>query len=174
MFIAHELIVDLACGAAQARLVNLVGRGDLSGPSQAAYEQGLERALRVGPFGHVPGVSKLVRVRFLDPVYREDGMTVGLRWEAAGATGGMFPVLDADISLAPAGEGGTRLGLAGSYRAPLGRLGAGLDLTVLHHAATATIRSLLAVIAGALASPAVPAGPATAHRQRARPEAAPS
>jgi len=40
-------------------------------------------------------------------------------------TGGLFPVLDADITLTPAGEQTTRLALAGVYRPPLGRLGEG-------------------------------------------------
>jgi hypothetical protein len=43
-------------------------------------------------------------------------MSVALRREATGATGRLFPVLDADISLSPAGEHTARLALAGSYR----------------------------------------------------------
>lgn len=154
VFTAHELVVDLASGAAQARLVNLVRGGALRGPSQAAYEWGLEGMIRVGPFGEVRGASKLVQVRFLDPVYRGEVMTVGLRWEATGPAGSLFPVLDADITVAPAGENTARVALVGSYRVPLGRLGASLDKAVLHHVATATIRSLLAGVADALTSPA--------------------
>ena len=45
---------------------------------------------------------------------------LALRWEATGAGGRLFPVLDADLTLAPDGEG-TVLPLAGSYRPPLGR-----------------------------------------------------
>ena len=84
-------------------------------------------------------------------------MTVGLRWEAAGAAGGLFPVLDANISISPAGGETARLALAGSYRPPLGRLGAGLDGAILHRVATATMRCLLHSVAEALVSPA-PAG----------------
>jgi hypothetical protein len=145
MFAAHELALEVSFGAAQARLVNLVHG---------------ERLIRVGPLGDVPGASKLVRVRFLDPVYRGDAMTLGLRWEATGVTGGLFPVLDADITLMPAGEHTSRLALAGSYRPPLGRLGAGLDRVILNQVATATIRALLHEVAGALASPR----PAAEHR----------
>jgi hypothetical protein len=154
VFIAHELVVDLASSAAQARLVNLVRGGALRGPSQAAYEWGLEGMIRVGPFGEVRGVSKLVQVRFLDPVYRGEVMTVGLRWEATGPAGSLFPVLDADIAVAPAGENTARVALAGSYRVPIGRLGASLDKAVLHHVAIVTIRTLLAGVADALTSPA--------------------
>jgi hypothetical protein len=100
---------------------------------------------------------KLVRVRYLDPVCRGDVMTLALRWEATGVTGALFPVLDADITLTPAGQQGTRLALAGSYRAPLGGLGAGLDKAILNRVGTATIRALLRNVAGSLASPGMTA-----------------
>jgi hypothetical protein len=93
-------------------------------------------------------------VSFLDPADCGGATTVGLRWEATGAAAGLFPVLDADITLTPEGEQRTRLALAGSYRAPLGRLGAGLDKAILHRVAAATIRALLADVADALTSPA--------------------
>lgn len=154
VFITCETMLDLTYRAAQARLANLVNGGGLTGPSQAAYERGLEGTIRVGPFGDMPGASKLVRVRFLDPVYRDDIMTVALRWEAAGATGGLFPVLDADITLTPAGENTARLAMTGSYRPPLGRLGADLDRMLMHRVATATLRQLLGSAAETLTSPA--------------------
>ena len=109
----------------------------------------------MGPAG--PVAAKLVRVRFLDPVYRSDVMTVGLRWEAAGAAGTLFPVLDANISISPAGDETARLTLEGSYRPTLGRLGATLDRAIMHKVATATMRCLLQSVAEALVSPA-PAG----------------
>lgn len=161
MFVAHDIVLGVGFGAAQARLANLVHGSRLNGASQAAYEAGLASAIRVGPFGEAPGVSKLVRVRFLDPVYRAEAMTVGLRWEATGITGGLFPVLDADISVTLTGERMTRLAMAGAYRPPLGRFGAGLDRAILNRMATATIRSLLRTVADALASPEAAAGTLT-------------
>lgn len=151
MFVAHHITLDVGFRPAQARLANLVcGRG-LNGASQAAYEAGLAGVIRVGPFGEVPGASKLVQVRFLDPVCHAEALTVGLRWEATGLTGGLFPVLDADISLVPEGEQKTRLALAGAYRPPLGSFGAGLDRAILNRVAAATIRTLLRSVANALA-----------------------
>ena len=168
MFVADELVLDIGFRAAQARLVNLARRGGLSGASEAAYEDELSAVIGVGPFGDVAGASKLVRVRFLDPVCRGDVMTLVLRWEAAGVTRGLFPVLDADISLTPAGQEATRLALAGSYRAPLGGVGAGLDRAVLNRVATATIRALLRNVADTLASPG------TAAARKARPLSGPA
>lgn len=153
MFVADEVVLDIGFRVAQARLVKLASSDGLSGPSEAAYQSGFSTVIRVGPFGDLPGVSKLVRVRLLDPVYRGDVMTLGLRWEATGVVSGLFPVLDADISVAPAGEQMTRLALTGSYRAPLGGLGAGLDRAILNRVATSTIRALLRNVAVTLANP---------------------
>jgi hypothetical protein len=117
MFVADELMLELSVGAARARLVNLARGGGLSAASEAAYQDGLAAVIRVGPFGDVPGASKVVRVRFLGPVYGDDAMRLALRWEATGVTSGLFPLLDADISLTPADEQTTRLPL-GSTRRP--------------------------------------------------------
>jgi hypothetical protein len=163
MFVVQDLIIGTGSRAAQVRFANLLRGNWLAETSQAACEGGVEGLLRVGPAG--PVAAKLVRVRFLDPVYRGDVMTVGLRWEAAGAAGTLFPVLDANISISPAGGETARLTLAGSYRPPLGRLGAGLDRAIMHRVATATVRCLLQNVADALVSPA-PAGTSAAGASR--------
>jgi hypothetical protein len=155
MFVAQELTIGTGSRAAQARFVNLLRGNWLAETSQEACDGGVVGQIRVGPAG--PVAAKLVRVSFLDPVYRGDVMTVGLRWEAAGAAGSLFPVLDANISISPAGDDTARLALAGSYRPPLGRVGAGLDRAVMHRVATATARCLLRSVAEALVIPA-PAG----------------
>ena len=155
MFVAQDLTIGTGSRTAQARFENLLHGNWLAEMSTAACEGGVEGLLRVGPAG--PVAAKLVRVSFLDPVYRGDVMTVGLRWEAAGAAGTLFPVLDANISVSPAGDETARLALAGSYRPPLGRLGAGFDRAIMHRVAAATVRCLLRSVAQALVSPA-PAG----------------
>ena len=169
MFIARELIVHAECGTARARLAQIASATGLASASQAAYHDGLTHLIRVGPLGDTPGVSKVVAVRVLDPVYRDDLMTVALRWEATGAAGGLFPVLDANISLAPAAEHATRLALTGSYRPPLGRIGTALDKAILNRVAAATIHGLLHSIAGALTSPAATSYPADHTSPRWRP-----
>ena len=141
--------------------------GGLTRVSHTAYQHGLNALLHVGPLGDVPGVSKLVAVRFLEPVDREDVTTMGLRWEATGAAAGLFPVLDANITLTPDGGHHTRLAFTGAHRALLGSLGAGLDRAILHHVAMATIRALLADAAAALTSPVTAAEGHTAPALRA-------
>jgi len=159
MFVTQALTIELGYRAAQARFTNLLRGNWLAAVSEAAYDDGLTGVLRVGPA--TPVAAKLVQVRFLDPVYRGDVMTVGLRWEATGPAGSLFPVLDADIAISPGGEKGTpaaqqpaRLALTGAYRPPLGRLGARLDQAVLHRIATATMRQLLGGVAETITNPA--------------------
>jgi hypothetical protein len=77
-------------------------------------------------------------------------MAIGLRWEATGVTGGLFPALDADIRLSADDDGSVRVTLTGSYRPPLGALGAGLDRLLLRTVATATLKALLARVAAVL------------------------
>ena len=127
--------------------------GGLTAVSEDAYEGALASLIRVGPFGDVPVVSKLVQVRSIGPVKREGVTTVWLRWEATGAANGLFPVLDADLLLTADGPGRSQVMLNGCYRPPFGRLGAGLDRALMHRVAAATIRALLRSVADGLATP---------------------
>jgi hypothetical protein len=151
MFLAEDVIVGTGTRQAQARFVSLLHGNWLAKASETAYGETVTGLLRVGPAGGV--AAKLVRVSFLDPIYRDDTMSVGLRWEAAGTTGGLFPVLDATITIGPETEKTARLALADSYRPPLGHLGAALDTAILHRVATATVRSLLHNVADTVTSP---------------------
>jgi hypothetical protein len=63
--IGRELIVHAEWGAAQGRLTRIAAVGGLTEVSQDAYEHGLAHLIRAGPFGDLPGVSKLVAVRVL-------------------------------------------------------------------------------------------------------------
>jgi hypothetical protein len=154
MFARHEVVLDLPFPVARSRLATLMRGGWLDSLSQDAYSEGLAGQVRVGPFGRVPGMSKLVEVRLLEPVPHDDVVVVPLRWEASGRIGRLFPVLDANLSLGEAGNGKTALRFAGVYRPPLAGVGEELDQIVLHRVADATVRSLLVRIAGVLTDPA--------------------
>jgi hypothetical protein len=143
MFLSDQRVLTISIAAAGARLANLAQSGWLCGASGAAYQDGVDHLVRVGLPGDLPGTSRLVRVQFLDPVYRVYSVTMGVRWEAIGVTGGLFPVLDANITLTAEGDQHTRMTLTGVYRPPLGALGAGLDRVLLHRVATATVHSLM-------------------------------
>lgn len=150
MFVSDERQLAVGFDAAATRLARLGGDGWMRGCSEAVYDGGMEYLMRVGPLGAVPGASKLVRVRIAEPVSRDGTICVGIRWEAAGPGGRLFPALDADIRLSRDGGQGPRLTLTGTYRPPLGTVGGGLDRLVLHAVASATIRALLSAVADAL------------------------
>jgi hypothetical protein len=156
MFVSDARVLPVSFDDAAARLAGLAHGGWLRGLSENVYQDGVEY-LRVGPLGAVPGTSRLVRVRFAEPVLRPAMMTVGLRWEVTGMTGGLFPALDADIRLID-DDDGVRVTLTGSYRPPFGTLGVELDRLLLRSVATATIKTLLTQIAAALEGTAGPAG----------------
>jgi hypothetical protein len=150
MFASHQVVLDMTFDRARARLAMLGNGGGLREPSERAYAEGLDGLIRVGPFGPLLGASKLVRVQLLEPVPRDDTVVLPLRWEATGATGRLFPVLDADLVLTGDGAECSTLALTGAYRPPLGGVGAALDRALLNRAAAATIRSLLSQIADSM------------------------
>lgn len=150
MFVWEEQTLTVSFAVAASRLARLAGAGWLREVSETVYQGGVEYLMRVGPAGTTPGMSRLVQVRFTEPAYRDGVMTVALRWEATGMTGGLFPALDADIKISAEEGESVTVTLTGSYRPPLGMLGAELDRLLLRAVATATIRTLLARIAATL------------------------
>lgn len=150
MFVHAELSVGAGFQAASAKLAALAHDGWLTQASADAYDSSMTGLARVGPRGNVPGISKLVRVYARDVLTLDHKAVLTLRWEATGVSGALFPALDADITLTPAGPDSSLLTLDGAYRPPLAALGVSLDRAVLHRVATPTARSLLEQIAQSL------------------------
>jgi len=161
MFIDDEVSLNVGLDAARTGLANLAVGDGLTSASEDAYGEGVTELIRVGPRGSGPGMSKLVQVRFQDLTERDDYAGLAVRWEATGPGGGLFPALDANVTVTPADERTTILRLAGSYRPPLGTLGAALDTAILHRVAAATIRTFLNDIAAAITRP--PASRSATH-----------
>jgi len=160
VFVGDEVLLDVSFAAARARLANLTRGGSLLSASKDAYGEGITGLARVGPLGSAPGISRLVEVHVRDLAETGDSARLALRWAATGPGGRLFPALDADLTLRPAGPQATALGLVGAYRPPLGGLGAGLDRAILHRVAAATIRAFLDRVADAIVRPAGAAAPA--------------
>jgi len=157
MFVSAEAVAEVGFDAAQARLTGLARGGWLAGASQEAFGE-LGRGLaRVGP---APAVSRLVEVQFGTIVTHGGSAVLPLRWQAAGTGSGLFPALDADITVAPYGEAATLIALAGVYRPPLGPVGAALDRVVLRRVAVATVRQFVRRVEEAIADPAAATAPA--------------
>ncbi len=154
MFVGSEVLLDVSFGVACTRVAALAHGGWLGHASGDAYREWHTGLARVGPLDSVPGMSRLVEVRFRDLVAHGESAVLALRWEAAGPGGGLFPVLDADLTLAPVTDAETTLRLAGSYRPPLGKVGAMLDLVALRRVAVATLRGFLERVGDAVVNPA--------------------
>ena len=117
--------------------------------AEAAYDEGEELLSRVGPFGTVPGFSKAVSMYLGKPRVRGEAFVIPLRWSAVGPTE-LFPVMEADLEIAPLGAHQTELRFSGSYDPPLGPVGRQLDRLLLHQLAEATVRALLSQLVAAL------------------------
>lgn len=138
-----EAVLDVGFDAACAGLVRAVSGEWLAAASAEAYGEWGKSLTRVGPQGTAWGVSRLVEVRFRELVTKGNSAVLIVRWEAVGSSGGLFPVLDADITLTSYGAAASLLALSGAYRPPLGALGAALDRVVLHRVAEATIQGFV-------------------------------
>jgi hypothetical protein len=162
MFTSDETSLDISFPAAQAALAGLVRRGLLGGASAQAYSDGITGLAQAGPAGTPPGLPGLAQVYFQDLKAYGGSALLALRWEVTGTGGGLFPVLDADVTLTPAGERSTTLRLAGVYRPPPGIAGDRLDQAVMARVYAATIRAFLHRIAQAILYDATAAGPEAA------------
>lgn len=151
MFVAEEASLPVSFGTARNRLARLIREGTLLTASRAAYEKHGGQLARVGPLGGAPGLSRLVEVQFGDLTSHDTRAVLAMRWRATGHGGGLFPTLDADLTLAPKSEQASLLRLAGVYRPPLGPVGAGLDQVLLNRVAAATVQAFLHQLAGTIA-----------------------
>ena len=118
MFVRDEVPLDVGFEVARDRLANLDSW--FLTASDHAYGEGIAGLARIGPRGSTPGMSRLAEIRFQSLAAGDGRPGLALRWEARGPGGRLFPVLDADLTLAPAGENAALLTLAGAYRPPLG------------------------------------------------------
>ena len=158
VFVGDHILMDVCLGSARRQLERLAHDGVLLSASEHAYGGGIADLVETA--GLTAGMSRLVGVQSGNLMETEGCARLWLRWEAIGSDGTLFPALDADLTLSPAGENTTLLMLAGVYRLPE-HAGAGLDLGVVRCFAAVTIDSFIARLACALMHPAgsaVPAG----------------
>jgi len=161
MFIGDQVLLDISYDQALRRLAALAGSEVLVQACETAYGDGLASlAGSAGPAGAARLAGLLAGKLAADGSWA----CLPMRWEAIGLDGGLFPALDADLTLTPAGEQTTVLAIAAAYRPP-SPAGAVLNRALVSAAAAATIRSFLARTACALARPAVAAVPRTAQER---------
>ena len=162
VFVGDHILMDVRFDSAGRRLERLARDGVLLSASEYAYGAGITGL--VAAAGLAAGMSRLAGVRPGDLMETEGCARLWLRWEAIGSDGTLFPALDADLTLSPAGENTTMLTLAGVYRLPE-HPEAGLDPGIVRCFADVTIDSFVARLACALMHPAGSAVPAERTRQ---------
>jgi hypothetical protein len=152
LFIGDHVLLNVGFADARARLENLADGGVLLGASEHAYgETIIGLAEEAGP---VACVSQLAGVR-PDDITETGGMAqLALQWEATTGDGGLFPALDAHLTLTAAGDQATVFALTGVFRPPPGLADAGLEQEIVRWFAAAAMRVFLTRLAAALVHPA--------------------
>ena len=103
----------------------------------------------VGSVGvHIGGVpvSKRVVVTLGEPVKTATWTVIPLEWKATFPEQ-LFPKMTGRIELAPVDTAVTRLTVSGMYEPPLGRVGKGLNETMMKGVADSTVKELAEAIA---------------------------
>jgi hypothetical protein len=160
VFIAYQITLQTSFPAARVRLAQLAGGEFLRRASQGAYAEGLAGPSPAGPVTAPAGGWRLTSVQLGEWGVQDVPARFPLRWEATGPGGERSQVLDADLTLAAAGENRTVLALTGVYRPPSGMTVAGSGQEVVRRCAADTIGGLLARLASAIRHPAGWAEPA--------------
>ena len=116
VFVGDHILMDVCPDAAGRQLQRLARDGVLLSASEHAYGGGIAGLVETA--GLTAGMSRLVGVQSGNLMETEGGARLRLRWEAIGSDGTLFPALEADLTLSPAGQNTTVLTLAGVYRLP--------------------------------------------------------
>ena len=151
-FVGDQVVLDVGFDAARCRLRRLVADGSLLAAAEYAYGAAITGlAEETGP---AEVSSRLAGVEPGDVVETPDRARLPLRWKATSPDGSLFPVLDADLTVSPAGDQTTVLALAGVYRLPRQPTPAELNSATVCCLAAVAIRSFLARLACVLVHPA--------------------
>jgi hypothetical protein len=151
MFIGDHVLLNVGFAAARARLGNLASGGLLLGASEHADAEtitGLADAT-----GSVAVAPQLAGVRPGDVTGTSRAAQLPVHWEVTTGDGALFPALDADLTLTPAGNQATIFALTGVFRPPPGLADTGLEQEIVSWFATAAVRVFLARLASALVHP---------------------
>jgi hypothetical protein len=165
VFISDEIPLGVSFEAARLQLRRLASDGILLRTSEYAYAAGINGLAEKAGLAATP--ARLAGVRPADLIETSRYARLPLRWQAISPEGALFPALDADLTLSPAGQTTTVLALAGVYRLPR-PVTSGLDPATVRRFADVTIRGFIARLACALTHPAgtaIPAGRARPQEQ---------
>lgn len=149
--ISDHVLLNVGFATAWERLGNLAGGGLILEASEHAYGEAITGLTNAA--GSASGASHLAGVGPGDVSEARGMAQLPVRWETTSGDGGLFPALEADLTLAPAGEQNTVFALTGIFRLPPGVVDAGVDREMVCWFAAAAIRVFLARLASALIHP---------------------
>ena len=137
----------------------LTGHG-LDAAATTAVRETQPTLIRAG----MAGVTKQVAISTLDPIRGAAHTVIPFRWVATGASGELFPSLEANLTLRPASETSTEISVIGSYQPPFGKAGVIADHLLLRRVAEHTLARFLGQLLEAVTTqPPVEADPAPTH-----------
>lgn len=144
MFIYYYAQVHQPFEKVEDRVCRLLS--DLTGWADAAYRDGEELRARVGVGGKRGIIAKTVTLAVGRPVRTPHQTTIALSWKATGAPG-LFPLMNADLTVARVGSDLAQLGFSGSYEPPGGAVGQAIDGALLHRIAESSVKGFVDRIA---------------------------
>ena len=118
LFIGDHVQLNIGFAAARTRLGTLASGGVLLCASEHAYG---ETITGLAEAGSAPGASQLAGVRPGEITETCGTAQLPVHWEATTGDGNLFPALDADLTLTPAGDQTTVFALTGVFRPPPGQ-----------------------------------------------------
>lgn len=103
--------------------------------------------LRVNLGGLEVGAGVAIEIKLVDgtgmhPALHVPMTRVHLTWKATHAAG-LFPAMDAELSVYPLSATETQLDLLGRYQPPLGAVGGAVDAVLMHRVAEASVHRFL-------------------------------
>ena len=101
-----------------------------------------ERLLAAVGIGDDLRLARTVEITLGAPVRLATKVSLPLVWQPTGAKA-LLPALEADLEIAPLGEGATQLAMSARYEAPFRSVGRALDQAALFRVAEATVKDFL-------------------------------
>jgi hypothetical protein len=153
MFVQYFGVVERPFVEVDAALAGIVEGLDDS--ANVAYRRGEDLVAAIGAVSG-SGIAKTVHLEVGEPTRRADATSMPLAWTATG-TPGLFPTMEADLTIGALGSGLTQVAFQGRYKPPLGLVGRVLDRAVLHRFAELSVKDFVDRVVAALESAEVPA-----------------
>lgn len=136
MFVQYYGIVERPFVEVEHQLLDL---GDaLAGPADSAYRLGERLVVKIGG----GGVAKTVLLDLKTPLRGAGTTSVPVEWWATG-TPGLFPRMEAELTVAEMGDTLTQVRFQGTYQPPLGPVGRVLDRTLFGRFAEASVKDFV-------------------------------